>query len=58
MSGVMMLRHLHEEAIADKIERAYHAVLSDGKTLTRDLGGSAGTSEFTDAIIAKIAPRG
>jgi isocitrate dehydrogenase (NAD+) len=58
MSGVMMLRHLHEDAIADKIERAYHAVLSEGKSLTRDLGGSAGTNEFTDAIIAKIATKG
>ena len=54
MSGVMMLRHLHEEAIAGKIERGYQAVLSEGKTRTRDLGGSAGTDEFTDAIIAKL----
>jgi isocitrate dehydrogenase (NAD+) len=54
MSGVMMLRHLHEEAIAGRIERAYHAVLTEGKYRTRDLGGSAGTDEFTDAIIAKV----
>jgi isocitrate dehydrogenase (NAD+) len=54
MSGVMMLRHLHEDAIAEKIERAYLAVLSEGKALTRDLGGSAGTEEFTDAIVAQF----
>jgi isocitrate/isopropylmalate dehydrogenase len=29
-------------------------VLVEGKSLTRDLGGSAGTAEFTDAIIAKL----
>ena len=29
-------------------------VLAEGKTLTRDLGGSAGTSDFADAIIAKM----
>ena len=52
MSGVMMLRHLHEDAIAEKIERAYRTVLSEGKTLTRDLQGTAGTDEFTNAIIA------
>src|SRR5437764_4843544 len=54
MSGVMMLNHIHEEAIAEKIRRAYDAVLLEGKTLTRDLGGSAGTNEFTDAVIAKL----
>ena len=55
MSGVMMLRHLHEDAIAEKIERAYQAVLSEGKTLTRDLHGSAGTDEFTNAIISRLS---
>jgi isocitrate dehydrogenase (NAD+) len=54
MSGVMMLNHLHEESIAEKIKTAYNSVLAEGKTLTRDLGGSAGTKDFTDAIIEKI----
>jgi isocitrate dehydrogenase (NAD+) len=54
MSGVMMLNHIHEEALARKIKTAYDAVLQEGKTLTRDLGGTAGTAEFTDAIIAKL----
>jgi isocitrate dehydrogenase (NAD+) len=54
MSGVMMLNHLHEEPIAEKIKKAYNEVLAEGKTLTRDLGGSAGTNEFTDALIAKM----
>ncbi len=54
MSGVMMLNHIHEEAIAQAIKSAYNIVLSEGKTLTRDLGGSASTNEFADAIIAKL----
>jgi isocitrate dehydrogenase (NAD+) len=54
MSGVMMMRHLHEDAIADRIKNAYDAVLSEGKHLTRDLGGTASTNEFTDAVIAKL----
>jgi len=29
-------------------------VLAEGKTLTRDLGGSANTNEFADAIIARM----
>jgi isocitrate dehydrogenase (NAD+) len=55
-SGIMMLEHLHEDAIAKKIKDAYTAVLSEAnpKTLTRDLGGSANTNEFTDAVIAKL----
>jgi len=54
MSGTMMLNHIHEEALASKIKTAYDAVLAEGKTLTRDLGGSANTNEFADAIIAKM----
>ena len=54
MSGVMMLGHIHEDAIAAKIEKAYGQVLTEGKVLTRDLGGSAGTAQFTDAIIANL----
>jgi isocitrate dehydrogenase (NAD+) len=54
MSGVMMLNHIHEEAIAERIKNAYNTVLGEAKTLTRDLGGSASTSEFADALIAKL----
>lgn len=54
MSAVMMLNHMHEEGVAQKIKNAYNAILAEGKTLTRDLGGSAGTNEFTDALIAKL----
>lgn len=54
MSSVMMLNHIHEEAIAERIKNAYNGVLAEGKSLTRDLGGTATTDQFTDAIIAKI----
>ena len=54
MSAVMMLNHIHEEQIAAKIKRAYDAVLAEGKSLTRDLGGTAGTEQFADAVIAKL----
>jgi isocitrate dehydrogenase (NAD+) len=55
-SGVMMLEHLHEDAIARKIKDAYYAVLAEGdpKKLTRDLGGTAGTNDFANAIIARM----
>jgi isocitrate dehydrogenase (NAD+) len=54
MSGVMMLNHINERAAAEKIKTAYNQVLAEGKTLTRDLGGTAGTNEFADALIAKM----
>ena len=54
MSGVLMLRHIHEEALARRIEAAYQQVLLDGKSLTRDLGGQAGTQQFADAIVARM----
>jgi len=54
MSGVMMLEHIHEDAVAQRVQKAYDAVLADGKVMTRDLGGTAGTSEFADAIIARM----
>jgi isocitrate dehydrogenase (NAD+) len=56
MSGVMMLQHVGESAAADKIANAYTSVLADGRpeTLTRDLGGTAGTQQFADALIARM----
>ncbi len=64
MSGVMMLNHLFDtkhdaacKAAADKIKNAYNSVLAEGKTLTRDLGGTAGTAEFTEAVIAHLGAK-
>ncbi len=54
MSGAMMLNHIREEALAEKIKLAYNAVLSEGRVLTRDLGGTASTTQFTQAIISRF----
>ena len=53
-SAVMMLEHIHEDAIAAKVQKAYQAVLAEGKVLTRDLGGTATTDQITDAVISKL----
>jgi len=53
-TALMMLRHLGENDIAKKIGRAALAVIAEGKHTTRDLGGTAGTTEFGDAIIARM----
>jgi isocitrate dehydrogenase (NAD+) len=54
-SAVLMLRHLDEMAAADKVQTAIEAVYSERKTLTRDVGGSAGTTQFADAVLAAMA---
>jgi isocitrate dehydrogenase (NAD+) len=54
LSGVLMLRHIGETAAADTMENAIAAVLAEGRTVTYDLKGTAKTSEYADAIIAKM----
>src|SRR6266849_6267527 len=50
-SALLMLRHLGEHEAALKIRNAIDEVYRDRTKLTRDVGGTAGTSEFADAII-------
>ena len=51
MSAILMLRHIEEHAAAKRIEDALHKVYRTGNFLTRDVGGSSSTSEFTQAVI-------
>ena len=53
-SAVLMLRHISEGAIADRIMAALAAVLGEGKIRTRDLGGTASTMEFAEAICRRL----
>jgi len=55
LSALLMLRHIGEGAIADRIMTAVGEVLSEGKIRTRDLGGSATTTEYADAICRRLA---
>jgi isocitrate dehydrogenase (NAD+) len=56
MSSVMMLDHLNEGSAARRIEAALEKVYREAKHVTRDLGGKAGTEEFTDAVIGALSP--
>ena len=51
-SAILMLRHIDERAAADKIETAMLKVFTEGTVRTPDIGGTATTDEFADAIIA------
>jgi isocitrate dehydrogenase (NAD+) len=53
-SAILMLRHIDEADAADKLMAALEKVYTEKKTLTRDVGGSAGTGAFADAVIAAL----
>lgn len=57
MSSILMLHHLGESSTAQRIEKALIKVYKEGKHVTKDVGGKAGTQEFTDAVIAAL-PKG
>jgi isocitrate dehydrogenase (NAD+) len=54
LSGVMMLRHLDENAAADRLKTAVFSLLAKGEARTRDLGGTATTTEMADALLREI----
>ena len=54
LSALMMLRHIGERTPADVIFGAVSRVLAAGATLTRDLGGTASTTQYTDAVVGEI----
>src|SRR5436190_4916845 len=54
LSGLLMLDHIGERDAAERIRGALRRVLAEGKIRTRDLGGTATTTEFTDAICHDI----
>jgi isocitrate dehydrogenase (NAD+) len=54
LSGVMMLRHLGEMDAGQRMEDAIMEVFADGEFRTKDLGGTAKTADFANAIIKKL----
>jgi isocitrate dehydrogenase (NAD+) len=54
LSGALMLRHLGETDAAAALEAAVRDLIAEGATVTYDLGGSAGTREFGDAVAARV----
>jgi isocitrate dehydrogenase (NAD+) len=54
MSSILMLDYLGERSAGNRIEAALNTVYSEGKHITKDVGGQAGTDEFTDTVIAAL----
>jgi isocitrate dehydrogenase (NAD+) len=53
----MMMKYIGESAAAERIYAALLRVFTKRKVFTRDLGGSATTTEFTEAILKEIEAR-
>ena len=53
-SAVLMLGHLGERAASNRLQSAIYKVYEAGEHLTGDVGGKAGTAEFTEAVIAAL----
>ncbi len=56
-SSLLMLRHLGEHDAAERIWKAMVLSLAMGRHLTKDLGGTCSTTEFTDELIKEIKSR-
>jgi len=54
LSALMMLDHIGERPRAERIRQALSKILTDGRVRTRDLGGDASTTDFTDAICREV----
>jgi isocitrate dehydrogenase (NAD+) len=54
LAGCMMLDHLKDGSRSQRIRKALETTIKEGRIVTRDLGGTASTDEFTDAIIARL----
>ncbi|HEV2379657.1 MAG TPA: isocitrate dehydrogenase (NAD(+)) [Terriglobia bacterium] len=54
LSSILMLRHLGQIGAAERVEHAIHHLYAEGRYLTRDVGGSASTDEFTTALIGSL----
>lgn len=54
LSATMMLRHLNLNEHANKISSAVYGTIQKGEFKTVDIGGTATTKEFTDAIIQSL----
>ncbi|MGH1364048.1 MAG: isocitrate/isopropylmalate dehydrogenase family protein [Calditrichia bacterium] len=54
ISASLMLKHLGETDAADRVRNAVNTVIGEGTSVTPDLGGTANTDEYVDALIKEI----
>jgi isocitrate dehydrogenase (NAD+) len=54
LAAAQMLDHLHMSDQAERIRKAIVDTLAAKDRMTRDLGGTSGTIDFTDALISRL----
>jgi isocitrate dehydrogenase (NAD+) len=54
-AATQMLEHIGERDAAGRIQSAINEVYVRRESLTRDVGGQASTTEFTDAVLQRLA---
>jgi len=54
LSSILMLRHLEQDEVANRVQAAIDKVYSEGKHLTHDVGGKSTTDEFTTAVVGAL----
>ncbi|WP_336757016.1 isocitrate dehydrogenase [Aeromonas hydrophila] len=54
LASIQMLEYLGMQGRAERIREAVRATIESGDRVTRDLGGTASTSEFTQSIIDRL----
>jgi isocitrate dehydrogenase (NAD+) len=54
LPAIELLKDLQEVSAATRIQKAVENVLVEGKIRTRDIGGTASTTQFTEAIVGKL----
>jgi isocitrate dehydrogenase (NAD+) len=54
LAACMMLEYMNDGERATRVRRALETTIRERKTITRDLGGTASTDQFTDAVIARL----
>jgi len=54
LAACQLLEHIGDGDRANRIRADIEAVLREQKSVTRDVGGTSGTDEYTDAVIARL----
>jgi isocitrate dehydrogenase (NAD+) len=54
-SGILLLRHLGEAQVVERLRAALRKTIVEDRVMTRDLGGMTTTSEFADAVVRNLS---
>lgn len=54
LAACQMMEHAGRPEVARRMQTAIEATLREAKTVTRDVGGTATTAQYTDAVIARL----